>query len=206
MGGIGSGGHNKTHRSVEDYRKVDSFDLQRCMEQNTGRLWEVFDRGSIYCNLLASTVEISQNGVYRPLQLDKAGGSAGTPSRLYFRCPLCDRRTRYLYNYHGFHVCRKCLNANYIGQQRNRGLEAIRRKMKKLVECDLGYSCWRIDNPNLGISELVTIPKPLYMRWEKYDRLMLKYRELQEDYTREFLKICGAFLPPGWEQEFKKLI
>lgn len=204
--GIGSGGHNKTHRTIEDYRRVDSFALQRFMDQSVGRCWEIFDRGVIYCNLVTGSVEISQGGEYKPLCLDKAGSSAVTPSRLYFRCPLCDRRVRYLYNYHGFHVCRQCLDANYVGQQRNRGLEAIRRKMRQVVEQDLGYTWWRIDNPNRGISELGIIPKPRYMRWAKYSRLIQKYRDLQDDYTRQLLKICGAFLPLGWEKEFADLL
>lgn len=78
--------------------------------------------------------------------------------------------------------------------------------MRKVVEQDLGYTWWRIDNPNCGISELGIIPKPRYMRWAKYSRLMQKYRDLQDDYTRQFLKICGAFLPAGWEEQFADLM
>lgn len=203
---MGSGGHNKSHRTIEDYRKVDSFALRRFMDDSEGRRREVFDRAAIYCDFVAGTVEIAQDGEYQPLKLEKAGGSDGSPTRLYFRCPRCDRRSRYLYNYRGFHVCRQCLGANYVGQQRNRGLEAIRRKMRKVVEHDLGYTWWRIDNPNRGISELGIIPKPQYMRWAKYSHLMQKYRDLQDDYTRQFLKVCGAFLPPGWEKEFADLL
>lgn len=204
--GMGSGGHNKSHRTIEDYRRVDSFALRRFMDDNEGSRWAVFGRATIYCDFARGLVDISQGGEYRPLKLDKAGGSGETPSRLYFRCPRCDRRTRYLYNYHGYHVCRQCLGANYASQQRNRGLEAIRRRMRKLVERDLQYPQWRIDNPNRGISELGIIPRPRYMRWAKYSRLMMEYRELQDEHTRQFLKLCGAFLPPGWEKEFADLM
>lgn len=203
---MGRGGHNRCRRTIDDFHRVDSFGLRRLMNNSAGLRWEVFDSGAIYCDFVAGIVEISQDGEYQPLKLEKAGGSDGTPTRLYFRCPRCDRRTRYLYNFRGYHVCRHCLNANYTSQQHNRGLEAIHRKMRKVVEQDMGYTWWRIDNPNCGISELGIIPRPRYMRWAKYSRLMQKYRDLQDDYTRQLLKICGAFLPPGWEQEFADLM
>lgn len=203
---MGSGGHNKNHRTIENFRRVDSFGLRRLVERSEGSPWTAIGGGAIYCDLVAGTVEIAQGGVYQPLKLDKAGGSDETPTRLYFRCPRCDRRVRYLYSYHDYHVCRNCLNADYMSQQRNRGLEAIRRKMRKVVEQDLGYTQWRADNPNRGISELGFIPKPRYMRWAEYGRLMQKYWDLQDAYTRQFLKICGAFLPAGWEKEFADLL
>lgn len=203
---MGSGGHNKHHRTIEDFRRVDSFALRRFVDDDMGRRSATFYRGAVYCDFVTCTVDIVQNGQYFPLKLDHAGGSDKTPPRLYFRCPRCDRRARYLYSCRGYHVCRKCLNANYVSQQRNRGTKAIRRRMRKIVEKELGYTRWRIENPNRGISDLGIIPKPRYMRWAKYSRLMMEYRELQDEYTRLFLKSCSAFLPAGWKDEIAALM
>lgn len=209
MGGYGSGGRNKTHRTVEGYSRLDSFALRRSIadcECISGSCTTLYAGGSILFDQVAGSVEIAQGGEYRHLKLDKAGGSNETPSRLYFRCPLCSRRVRYLYNFRNYHVCRHCLKANYVSQQNNRGLDSIRRRMRKLIEKDLGYTWWRVEYPGQSISEISRVPKPRYMRWAKYFRLMMEYRKLQDDYTRELLKICGAFLPAGWKAELNDLM
>lgn len=208
MGGYGSGGQNKAHRTVEDYSRLDSFALRRSIadwECIPGSCTTLYAGGSILFDQVAGAADIRMGDKYRPLKLAAVEGIDSEMSRLYFCCPLCGRRVRYLYNFQNFHVCRICLNANYVSQQRNRGLESIRRRMRKLIEKDLDYTWWRVDYPGRSIAELSRVPRPQYMRWAKYFRLMMKYRNLQDDYTRELLKICGAFLPAGWETELNDL-
>lgn len=191
MGGFGSGGSNKAHGTVEQYRRIDSFELLRHINE-ADEPHEIFDPvfyGSSH------------------FKLHWAWGVDGSRSRLYFGCPCCGRRVRYLYDRGGSYVCRRCLGANYESQQMMRGTIAdIRRQMRKIVEDQLGYTWWRHDNPGSCIDELDNIPRPRYMRWEKYSRLMMEYRQLQDDYTREQLKICGAFLPPGWRNDLNKFM
>ena len=50
------------------------------------------------------------------------------------------------------------------------------------------------------------IPKPRYMRWAKYEALIQRYRELQDDYIRELLKVGMPFLPESVKQEFAALL
>lgn len=52
-------------------------------------------------------------------------------------------------------------------------------------------------NPNCRINELGIIPKPPYMRWAKYSALMMKYRELQDEYWRAFIRQCPGAIPPN---------
>lgn len=205
MGGLGSGGRNKCHRTIDYYRRLDSFAFRRyvdsckCLSCEIPRLYM---GSSILFDMVAGTVEIRWGERYRPLGLAQILGIDGTPSRLYFLCPHCGRRVRYLYEFHEYFVCRHCLDANYVCQQRNRGMQSVRRRMKKLIEKDLGYTWWRRDNPDCLISELYLIPKPRYMRWAKYEALIQRYRELQDDYIRALLKAGYPFLTPQMRQEW----
>lgn len=200
MGGYGSGGHNKSHGQVEKYKRLDSFSLRRFIadyEALRGRRSILWGGGSVLYDPVEDAADIRMGEHFRPLKLAYVEGIDGELSRLYFHCPLCRRRVRYLYNYRNFHVCRHCLKVNYRSQQtRPEDLEIIRRKMRKLIQDDLGYWDWRRDYPNAGISDLRHIPRAPYMRRERYARLIEQYRELQDDHTRVFLRAAGGFLPP----------
>ena len=206
MGGLGSGGRNKCHGTIDRYSRLDSFDFRRYIancEYLSEEIPMLYMGGAIFFDVVAGTAEIRWGERYRPLGLTRIHGVDGTLSRLYFLCPHCSQRVRYLYKFHDYFVCRYCLDANYVCQQRNRGMQNVRRQMKKLIERDLGYTWWRLDNPNCLIFELYLIPKPRYMRWAKYNELIQKYRALQDDYTRELFKACKPFLPPRMRQELE---
>ena len=182
MGGYGSGGHNRTHGTVENYGRIDSFELLRQINEAENP-HEIFD--PVFC------------GSNR-FRLHWVEGVDGCQSRLYFGCPQCRRRVRYLYDRGGSYVCRHCLGGNYESQQMRRGtIEDIRRQMRKIVEDQLGYTWWRHENPGCCINELEIIPKPRYMRWAKYSTLMMKYRELQDEYWRAFIRHYAGAIPPG---------
>lgn len=72
----------------------------------------------------------------------------------------------------------------------------MRLKMERIIEKELGYTWWRREYPDTPIQDLWHIPKPPYMRHEKYDRLLQEFRKLQKDYERAFWcglsKICYA--------------
>lgn len=173
MGGWGSGGRNRTHGTVERYRRIDSFELLRCIDAED----EPHD-----------LMDPVFYGNHR-FRLHWVDGIDGTPSRLYFGCPRCRRRVRYLYECGGSYACRRCLGANYESQQVTRGtIKDVRRQMRKIVEVQLGYTRWKHDNPKYQINELEFIPKPRYMRWAKYSALMMEYWELQDEYWRAFIR------------------
>ena len=181
VGGWGSGGRNKTHGTIERYWRIDSFELLRCIDAED----EPHD-----------LIDPVFYGNHR-LRLHWVDGVDGTPSRLYFGCPQCRRRVRYLYACGDGYVCRNCLNANYESQQLRPGtVSHVRMQMRKLVEDQLGYTWWKHDNPGRQIEELDIIPKPRYMRWAKYSALMMKYQELQDEYWRAFIRQYPLAIPP----------
>ena len=176
MGGWGSGGRNKTHGTVEQYSRIDSFELLRHINEADaeGDMLYVYDPVFYGSNRF---------------RLHWVEGVDGTRSRLYFGCPQCRRRVRYLYARGAGYVCRCCLGANYQSQQlRPWTIEDVRRRMRKIGEDQLGYTRWKHDNPKCQINELEIIPKPRYMRWAKYSALMMEFRELQNEYWRAFLR------------------
>lgn len=196
MGGYGSGGHNKTHRQIENFHRIDSFAFYDYLMSDKylyckKTVQYPINKGSIIYHVQSKTTLIkefsTQIGEYRyiDLPLSRVYGMHGKSERMYFHCPYCGRRVRYLYDYFKHYACRECAKLNYASQQK-RGMDGMRLKMECIVEKKLGYTWWRKDHPDMCIQDLWHIPKPRYMRWEKYERIMQELRQLQKDYEREF--------------------
>ena len=199
MGGMGSGGRNKTHKQEEDfkYRKIDSFafydylnsDKYLCYKNEVK--YPMVGDGIIY-HLQTRTASIKSGCCRYPLGLSRVTNIDGKSIRLYFLCPRCGKRVRYLYKEHGTIICRKCVGLNYASQQKS-GREEILHKMRYIVEKKLEYSWWQTDNPNTMLPDLGYIPKPPYMRWEKYNRLIEEYNQLVEEYWGYELKDISRY-------------
>ena len=188
MGGYGSGGHNRTHESVESYSRIDSYGLYtylHCddyLKFNTDVTMPVQD-GHITYNLATKQCTICMDRKNIPLELSQVPNMDGKTKRLYFLCPYCGKRVRYLYRKHSGYMCRMCAGLNYRSQQKS-GLTEIVIKMERIVEKDLRYTYWRKDYPDSYIQDLPYIPKPNYMSYEKYNAAIRKFRKLQEEYHR----------------------
>ena len=197
MGGMGSGGLNKTHKQVEDYRKIDSFafydflNWDKYLHYKTEVKYPAAGAGIIY-HVQTKTASIDYDGCRYPLELSRVPNIDGKSIRLYFLCPECGKRVRYLYKKDESIICRTCAKLNYASQQRS-GIEEIVHKMHDIVENKLQYSYWMNENPDAYLPNLSYIPKPRYMRWEKYNELIYKYEQLKEEYWKEELKSLSKF-------------
>lgn len=185
MGGYGSGGHNKTHRQLENFHRVDSFSFYDylmadkylyCKETVKYPLF----RGDIVYNVGEGMAEIREGDSYTDLILSSVPGIDGKSTRLYFHCPYCGKRVRYLYRRQEHYMCRNCAKLNYASQQKS-GMDEMRLKMERIAE-QLDYQWWRNDFD--CIADVYYIPKPHYMRWAKYERLMQEFKALQKEYER----------------------
>ena len=195
MGGYNSGGHNRTHKTVENYRRIDSFAFYHHLMGDKylsckNNVKYRGTSGNIIYHVQDKTAEIETGGLCVPLKLSRVPGIDGWSIRLYFHCPYCGRRVRYLYDFRSHYVCRHCLNANYKIQQTS-GMDKLRKQMENVVVKKLKYDWWRYDNPGASIFELYNIPKPQYMRWEKYAEYLHEYQRLQREYEEQFW--CGMF-------------
>ena len=185
MGGYGSGGHNKTHRQLENFHRVDSFAFRDFIMWDKYLLFKEsvkypLVRGDIIYYPQSIEAEIREGDSYTDLLLSSVPGIDGISERLYFHCPYCGRRVRYLYDYYKHYTCRKCAKLNYSCQQKS-GMDEIRLKMERIAE-RLDYQWWR--NGFDCIADVYYIPKPHYMRWDKYEKLMQEFRALQKEYER----------------------
>ena len=105
MGGYGSGGHNKTHKRLENFHRVDSFAFRDfIMYDKYLPLKESVKyplvRGDIIYYPHSMEAEIRDGDSYTDLLLSSVPGIDGISERLYFHCPYCGRRVRYLYDYY----------------------------------------------------------------------------------------------------------
>ena len=200
MGGYGLGGYNKTHRQLENFRRIDSFSFYDYLKGDK----YLFCKETVKYPLISGDIlyyvgegmaEIREGDSYTNLILSRVPGVDGKSTRLYFHCPYCGKRVRYLYRRQERYLCRSCAKLNYASQQKS-GMDEMRLKMERIVEKKLGYTWWWKDYPDTPIQDLWHIPKPPYMRWEKYERIMKEFQQLQKDYEREFWvglsKICYA--------------
>lgn len=204
MGGYGSGGHNKTHRQLENFRRIDSFAFydylmaDKYLYCKTTVQYPLI-RGDIIYHVQSKTALIKVLSVkdreyrYVDLPLSMVPGIDGKSVRMYFHCPYCGRRSRYLYDYYKHYACRECAKLNYSSQQKS-GMDEMRLKMERIVEKKLGYAYWWKDYPDMCIQDLWHIPKPLYMRYEKYEKLLQEFWKLKKDYEREFLRQISKIL------------
>lgn len=113
------------------------------------------------------------------ISLDLTTSALGR-ERLWFLCPGCGRRVAILFGGKYFR-CRRCLGLVYKSQQVSppeRALSRIQRNRTKLG----------------GIPSLLASfpPKPRYMRWSKYFRMMEEDKKVVSQYFDE-LEISFAF-------------
>lgn len=208
MGNYRSGGHNKRHGTVEKYSRLDSFRFYDYLMGDKYLYCKTsvkypFTTGDIIYYAQDKTAKIRTGGGYYDLRLSRVPWIDGKSIRMYFHCPYCGERVRYLYHKRNQYMCRRCAKLNYRIQQVN-GLDKMRLQMERLVEKELDYAFWRSENPDAMIETLFYVPKPRYMRQAKYDALLKKFRQLQEEYNAELLAQSFNLLPKRMQLEILK--
>lgn len=189
MGGWGSGGRNKKNQCVEDQKeRIDSFGFaDMVMFDKYLQYKNHVDIRSGYTHIRyipeSKSAFLYENGRYTSLELSRVDNIDGITKRVYFLCPQCGRRVRYLYrNWKtGCYHCRTCAGLTYKSQRVN-GMYKIRLRMERILEKELHYTSWR---ENYAYAYMVLIvPRPRYMRLAKYEALIQELRELQQAFRK----------------------
>lgn len=155
----GNVGDTKAHGQIEATPRVDSFKLR--------------DNGGDRCQIVAG--RHSGKSVWVRLSR-KPNGFGGW--QLFFLCPACGQRVRYLYYTGGGFLCRKCARLNYRCQQETRcgplyyyrkGMTYAEKRLRPLfLPFDPGdFSQW-------------TPPPPRYMHEPTYLRYLARLRRYQQ--------------------------
>lgn len=203
--GTGSGGHNRTHNTVENFYRIDSFRYYDFLMGDEYLFlhdkvpYPHSRQPDIVYHVQERRFEIVTGIQYSPLYLSKVPGINGNGQRVFFECPHCETRVRYLYKNRGNYMCRHCLNANYKSQQIN-GMKKLHRQMENILE-KLNFYNWRYLYPHTNIEDLIFVPKPRYMRNAEYEELMQKFRELQKECHEKQLSMLLKSIPRAWLNE-----
>lgn len=183
---------NKSHGQVEQTPRIDSFELATtegwsgilCGGKWLETLYTAWDDS---CEMFPSW---SPGGVEIDLSR-KPNGYGG--QQLFFLCPACGRRVRYLYQVGAAFLCRKCSQLNYKSQQETRsGSMYYYEKGMKLVEDHL--ETWPRASPD-GFSFCGWIPdRPRYMHDTTYRRYLRRFAKYQDLHQRRQLEDMARIL------------
>lgn len=196
------GGGNKTHEKVEDSDRVDSFEMDHSDGWGTlfcGRHVIDYDLQDDVVYLFLPTpnrptpeLHLTPRGSYKKINLSfTLCGFGGC--QVYFICPDCGARCRFLYyRWHDF-ICRRCARLNYESQQQTvneshaykRGIKYARKHLDPFFSPDY-----------MGFPDAVP-EKPRGMHWRTFDRHMDKLGEYQRQFERRQLlgavSLCKKF-------------
>jgi len=169
MARYGKGSHNKTHGRIEKHSRIDSFFFRNLLPMIGSK--EFLKCGKI--NLYREYIE-NENGTILFARVPHEFGE-----RVYFECPYCYHRFRYLYWHDDWYKCRFCAKLNYRSQQetKSNGDLSLYRIFKILEKLNAEDTyCW-IDSAHY-------IPeRPRYMHEKTYIRLIRKLHREQEIYS-----------------------
>lgn len=186
-----SGGWNKSHGTVENVPRIDSFDS--AISEGGGSLFVCangitklldFDRYTDYGSCPGEDreiVELWAGEWSQALELShKVNGYGG--QQTFFRCPACGGRARYLYQAGATFLCRKCSRLNYRSQQEARsGSMYYYDKGIALVEKHL--DTWTQGSPD-GFGFCGWIPdRPRYMHQTTYRRYLARLFRYEEKHA-----------------------
>lgn len=183
VGSYNSGGHNKTHDTVGRYKYFDSFHYCELIHllDSKGKDCFKFQNLTLYRDYIEAAGDA--------IPLDRVPNNYGGEDRLYFECPHCGRRVRFLYFHKQRYKCRTCAKLNYRSQQTSKGWEMAVYRLDKFLK----------DNFNItGLApcdtELVTPPRPKGMHERTYNKLLLDLEKLQIEQMDVFISRAGRFL------------
>lgn len=194
MGNFRSGEYNHTHGRYESTYRVDSFYLAKYIftQNDMSYSWNRNGKPAasigiihnedykefVFCYTWNETEKI-RNKIDYVLVNNNYGGS-----RIYFICPDCGKRVRFLCNNVKCFNCRTCAGLNYEIQQ-------VSDRDKIIIYIEKLLKALKVDTKNMDNFEMArywVISKPRYMRKEKFENY--KFQLLR--YQKQFWSELGA--------------
>lgn len=200
---MGLGGQNRTHGSIIDCNRLDSFTTAVTPGWYAGN-WII--GGGVAMEIKEGYVglayDIDGQSIYELVELSTVSNHYGG-SRPFFRCPGCGRRVRFLYRpwERKRFRCRPCWRLNYPSQQETPGeIRPYREAVRLLLE-RFKLPITQIPGPKEFYGFLP--PRPKGMHWSTYRKLCRKLELLQGEYYRCYYirthKIGRHVYWDGWE-------
>jgi len=204
---VSKGGHNRTHDYTNRYKKLDSLHYSKIIPLMIKRRrshveheleWSDGSNAGIviYPEKLIVGYTIKQDNKQEEIcdtfYFESISHNYGGPDRLYFLCPFCNKRIRFLYLHQLHFKCRTCAKLNYYSQQVTKGTVALAYRMERIIKTH-----FKID-VNMAPMDLhvFTPPRPKGMHKKTYYKLLLELRDVQEEYYKCFINESKRIL--GW--------
>lgn len=197
-----NGGWNKRCGTVEKVPRIDSFDP--AISEDGGTLFVCadginrlidFDR-YMDCGPTPEAdreiVELWGKDWSQTLELSrKANGFGG--SQVFFLCPACGERRRFLYLTRAGFLCRKCSRLNYRSQQETRS-DSMYYYHKGLDLVEKHLYTWPRVRPD-GFSFCRWVPeRPRHMHQTTYGRYLRRFAKYQDQHQRRQLEDMARLL------------
>lgn len=147
------GGQNRSHASTEGVSRIDSFYwINRKYAQDYAA--ETGDPDA--------ALPIDQHASVRVTWTSNTYDKPGQPSRMYWICPQCSRRARFLYYAGRGLICRRCARLNYPCQQQTRNTAAEVQNMRAAL---IEMGCYDLARASLN-ALLDADPPPMPEDWD----------------------------------------
>ena len=188
--------NQKRRGNTSEYRQLDSFDsgkairiLRQKNRESADTTIHFPDGRKIGCTLFLDRVKVmygikagTENEIIQEtIHFSGVPNTFGGDDRIYFICPQCGRRSRYLYLIPPRFKCRICAKLIYITQQSTDNEMLAARKIMRHVREKLR------DTTVLPLQSLTYhVPsRPKGMHHATYDRLLAELTDLQSEYIKQ---------------------
>lgn len=163
---MSSGGHNRKNLSTARFKRIDSFSLNQDYQASHAVILRI-------------------NDTPHTVLLSKTPNNYGGRNRIYFICPCCHTRIRMLYVTEKVLFCRNCVRLSYPSQ-RCGNISKVFHQLTPL---------FRKLKANLDSEYMIRYlpPRPRYMRYTTYQKLIKQINELQNQHWNRFI---------DWTQKF----
>lgn len=166
----GGAGLNRQRGQIEERQRIDSFEAPNRFFQLTGfkLLRHEYD---------GETVKVSDTEI-KLARMENAAGRL-----IFFLCPSCGRRVRFLYLPH--FRCRECCQLNYRSQQMTKGSFAALAAIPEKLDVESPKDSW------IDAGDYV-LPRPRYMHTSKYERYRKRFEKHQGRFVeRDKRQLCS---------------
>ena len=190
----------KTHGTIEEHSRIDSFDLAK----PTGSIM-IYNDKRFLDYLRAFTEDDNREEIYLSSEgdvLEKRLMIENRAGKYYWICPKCGKRARYLYP--GKHIlelrCGKCAGLNYrIQQEYHDCIWYADRALQYAID----YLQYKPPHDFAPYDILSTYPKrPKEMSKDVYDKRLKRFRRMCNQYERQFY-IEAAWIMNAVERQRK---
>ena len=203
MGGYGSGGHNVRKSSTGYCPRIDSYWFKNAVpmmckknieEKQTTIDWDNGARVNLLIYQDRSELDYRFNldgydewtKVREAFYFSRSSNNYGG-DRLYFVCPSCRSRFRFLYIRSGYFRCRYCNKLNYPSSRKGKyDIHLI--KIQSILQ-----NKFKIKTKDLSDITDYIPDKPKGMHWETYYKWLDELEKAQEEHAAIFLSRCYAF-------------